>query len=102
MSRGVLHSKRHEPGPAHADFGKAIEIEPRGGFDGYRVRGMAFVLKGDYRHAVGSRSIRTARLLTRFAEKPIYGTATTNMPLPKRARRSTSIRDPPTHTGSGE
>src|SRR5216684_3546467 len=51
MSRGVLHSKRREPGPAHADFGKAIEIEPHGGFDGYRVRGMAFALRGDYRHA---------------------------------------------------
>jgi hypothetical protein len=38
ISLGVLHAKKNELGLAYADFGKATEIEPSGGFDGYRVR----------------------------------------------------------------
>ena len=52
ISLGTLHAKKREPGLAYADFGNATEIEPGGGFDGYRVRGMAFERRSDFRHAI--------------------------------------------------
>ena len=101
LSRGSIYKQAREPGRAYADFGKATEIEPRSGFFGYRLRGIAFQLRGDYGHAIadynrwididpGCAYAYTKRA-DAYKEK---GTSSTPLPMP--ARRSRSIHDRPT------
>jgi hypothetical protein len=71
---------------AYTNFGKATEIGPRGGFDGYRFRGAAFERKSDQRHAIADfgRSIEidpSCALLARCAGRRFCGRVTMNMPL---------------------
>jgi tetratricopeptide (TPR) repeat protein len=74
--RGITYQKQHEPSRAYAEFGTAIGIEPMGGFYGYRIRGLAFRLKNDYRHAIAdlTRWIEIAphsAYASRYAQRPI-------------------------------
>jgi tetratricopeptide (TPR) repeat protein len=73
--RGIVHQMQHEPGSAYADFGMATSIGPTDGFYGYRLRGLAFRLRNDYRHAIAdlARWIEIdphSALPTRSVQKP--------------------------------
>ena len=68
----------HEYANEFAELNKATETEPKGGFDGYGSRAIAFERKGDYRHAIvdynrwieiNRRKRRTLRQSRKFAPK---------------------------------